>query len=146
MDRATAPEKNGSRYNPQHDSWLIHGSIPSFSPEPAIKAVGVKPPSVNGRLLGLLGPYHQHAMGTFNTCSRGSTHRSLTNTGGGYKLGGADLLHHTPRPSQPTVLPFPPKGPAWSPVLTIYYQLNQSFKFNGTYGRHVVFWPLGYLP
>jgi hypothetical protein len=44
----------------------------------------------------LLGPYHQHAIGTFNTCSRGPTHRSLTDTGRGYNLGGAGLPHTTP--------------------------------------------------
>jgi hypothetical protein len=56
MDRATAPEKNGSRPNPQHDGLLIHESVPSFSPKAIIEAVGVKPPSVDGKLLGLLGP------------------------------------------------------------------------------------------
>jgi hypothetical protein len=42
---------------------------------------------------------HQHAIGTFNTCSRGPTHWSLTDTGGDYNLGGAGLPHTTPRPS-----------------------------------------------
>jgi hypothetical protein len=32
----------------------------------------------------LTGPIYQHAIGMFNSCSRGPTHRSLTNTGGGY--------------------------------------------------------------
>jgi hypothetical protein len=31
-----------------------------------------------------IGPIYQHAIDTFNTCSRGPTHRSLTETGGGY--------------------------------------------------------------
>jgi hypothetical protein len=39
--------------------------------------------SIDGRLLGLPGSYHQHAIGTFNTCSRVATPRSLTDTGGG---------------------------------------------------------------
>jgi hypothetical protein len=30
------------------------------------------------------GPIYQHVIGTFNTCSRGPTHWSFTNTGGGY--------------------------------------------------------------
>jgi hypothetical protein len=60
--------------------------------------------------IGLLGPYHQHVISMFNTCSRGPTYRSLTDTGGGYNLGGAGLVHHTPQSSQPTVLHFPPKG------------------------------------
>jgi hypothetical protein len=72
---------------------------------------------VNGQLLGLSGPYLRHAIGMFNTCSRGSTHRSLTDTGGGYNLGGAGFSHLTPRPFQPMVLRFPPKGPAPSQVI-----------------------------
>jgi hypothetical protein len=68
MDRASAPKKKGSRHNPQRVDWLIRGSIPSFSPEPAIEVVGVKPPSVRNQLLGLPGPYHRHVIGTFNTC------------------------------------------------------------------------------
>jgi hypothetical protein len=36
----------------------------------------------------------------------GPTHRSLTDTGGGYNLGGVDLPHTTLRPSQPTVSTF----------------------------------------
>jgi hypothetical protein len=31
---------------------------------------------------------YQHVIGTFNTCSRGLTHRSSTDTGVGYNLGG----------------------------------------------------------
>jgi hypothetical protein len=106
MDRDTAPEKKGSRHNPQHDGWPIHGSVPSFSPELAIKAVGVKPPSIDGRLLGLPGPYHRHTIGTFNNCLRGPTHRSLTDTGRGYSHEGADFPQTTPRPSQPIVFTF----------------------------------------
>jgi hypothetical protein len=34
--------------------------------------------------ISLLGLYHQHAIGTFNTCSRVPTPRSLTDTGKGY--------------------------------------------------------------
>jgi hypothetical protein len=68
---------------------------PVSLPEANIKAVGIKPPSVDDRLLGLLGLY-QYAIGTFNTYSQGLTHRSLTNTGGGYNLEGADFPHTTP--------------------------------------------------
>jgi hypothetical protein len=32
----------------------------------------------------LVGPIYQHAIGTFNTCSWGRTHRSLTDTGRDY--------------------------------------------------------------
>jgi hypothetical protein len=81
-------------------------SVPSFSPELAIEAVEVKPLSVDARLLGLLGTYHQYAIGTFNTCSRGPTYQFLTDTDESYKLGGAGLPHHTPRPSQSVVSTF----------------------------------------
>jgi hypothetical protein len=107
MDRVTPPEKKGSRHNSQRIGWSIRGSIPSFSPEPAIKAVGVKPPSVGNQLLGLPGLYHRYAISTFNTCSRGPTHRSLTDTGGGYNLAGAVFPPTTPRPYQPAVSAFP---------------------------------------
>jgi hypothetical protein len=36
--------------------------------------------------IGLLGSYHQHVISTFNTCSQGPTHRSLTDTGGGLQF------------------------------------------------------------
>jgi hypothetical protein len=58
------------------------------------------------KLLGLLGSYHQHAIGTFNTCSQGPTHRSLTDTDGSYSLRGADFSYTTPRPTQPAISPF----------------------------------------
>jgi hypothetical protein len=66
-------------------------------------AVGKSQASVDNQLLGLPGPYHWHAIGTFNACSRGPTHQSLIDTGGGYNLGGANLPHTTPRLSQPAV-------------------------------------------
>jgi hypothetical protein len=43
---------------------------------------------------------------TFNTCSRGPTHRSLTDIGGGYSLGDVGLPHTTSRPSQLTASTF----------------------------------------
>jgi hypothetical protein len=66
---------------------------------------------VDNRLLGLPGPYHRHAIGTFNTCSRGPTKRSLIDTGGGYNLRGAGLPH-THSPTFPTSCPhFPLVAP-----------------------------------
>jgi hypothetical protein len=103
----TTPEKKGSRHNPQHVGWPVRRSIPSFSPEPANEAGGVSQPPDGDQLLGLPGLYHRHAIDTFNTCSRGPTHRSLTDTDGGYDLEGAGFLHTTPRPSKSVVSPFP---------------------------------------
>jgi hypothetical protein len=67
--------------------------------------------SVDNRLLGLLGLYQRHAIGTFNTCSQWPTHRSLIDTSGSYSLGGADLLRTTLRPSQPAVSTFHLRAP-----------------------------------
>jgi hypothetical protein len=41
----------------------------------------------------------------------GPTHRSLTDTGRGYSLEGADFPRTTPQPSQPTVSPFHLRAP-----------------------------------
>jgi hypothetical protein len=103
----TAPEKKGSQHNPQHADWLICGSIPSLSPKPANEAGGVSQAPAGDQLLGLPGLYHQYAIGTFNTCSRGPTEWSLTDTGGGYNLGGTGMPHTTPWPSRSVASPFP---------------------------------------
>jgi hypothetical protein len=103
------------------------GPPPSFSPNTTIEAV------IKGKHLSttcyvsLLGLYLRHVISTFNTCSRGPTHRFLTNTGRGYKLRGAGLPHHTSRSSQPMVLRFPHKHPVRSQVnpSTTCLQLNQ---------------------
>jgi hypothetical protein len=87
----TAPQKKGSWYNSQHADWPIRMFIPSFSPKPTNEAVDLSQASVDDKLLGSLDPYHQHMIGTFNTCSRGPTHRSLTDPDGGYNLAGAGL-------------------------------------------------------
>jgi hypothetical protein len=103
----TAPEKKGSRHNPQHVGWPIRGSVPSFSPEPANEAGGVSQAPDDDQLLGLPGPYHRHAVGMFNTCSWGPTEQSIIDTGGGYNLEGVGLPH-THSPTFPTsCLPFP---------------------------------------
>jgi hypothetical protein len=82
--------RNGPpRHNPQHTGRPIRRSVPSFSLEPANEVEGVSQAPDDGQLLGLPDRYHRHAIGTFNTCSRGPTERSLTDTGGGYNLRGA---------------------------------------------------------
>jgi hypothetical protein len=111
LNRATARKKKGSRHNPQHTDWSIYGSVPNFSHRTASEAVGKSQASVDDKLLDLLDPYHQHEIGTFNTYSRRLTHRSLTNTGGGYNLGGVDFPHVTHRPFQPAISPFHLRAP-----------------------------------
>jgi hypothetical protein len=65
---------------------VIRGTHFSFSPNIAIEAVHLRQAPVDGRLLGLPGPYHRHTIRTFNTCSRVPTPRSLTDTAGGYHI------------------------------------------------------------
>jgi hypothetical protein len=83
----------------------------SFSPNTTIESVCLSQALVDDRLLGLLDPYHQYVIGTFNTCSRGLIHQSLIDTDGGYNLGGTGLPHHTLRPLQPVVSPFHLRAP-----------------------------------
>jgi hypothetical protein len=85
IDRATALKKKSSQYDPHDAGWLIHESVPNFSPKAAIKTVGIKPPFINDRLA--YWPHkQQYVISTFNTCSRVPTPRSLINTGGGYHI------------------------------------------------------------
>jgi hypothetical protein len=79
------------------------GPYPASLPQQP-KSSREKSTPVDNWLLDLLGPYHRHAIGTFNTCSRGPTERSLIDTGGGYNLGGAGLPH-THSPTFPTSCP-----------------------------------------
>jgi hypothetical protein len=66
-------EKKGSQHNPQHVDHPIRGFVLRFSPTTANGTVGKSQASIDNRLLGLPGPYHRHAIGTFNTCSWGQT-------------------------------------------------------------------------
>jgi hypothetical protein len=116
LDGCTAPEKKFS--------WLdlstrLSGlwDPPQFLSQHNHWSSALKPSTCWRQATRLTGPYHQHTIGTFNTCSRGATHHSLTDTSGGYNLGGVGLPHQTSRPSEPTVLHFPPKGLARSQVI-----------------------------
>jgi predicted nucleic acid-binding Zn ribbon protein len=62
------------------DPWIRT----QFLSQDSHRISGGKAPSIDGRLLDLPDPYHRYAIDTFNTYSRGPTHRSLTDTGGGY--------------------------------------------------------------
>jgi hypothetical protein len=73
LDGCTAPEKSAPDSTSQ-PGWVVRGTCLSFSPNTAIEAVR------------LPGPYHHHAIGTFNTCSRVPNPQSLTDTGRGYHI------------------------------------------------------------
>jgi hypothetical protein len=117
MDRATAPEKKGSRHNPYHAGWPIHGSVPSFYSEPAVEAVGIKPPSVGIQLLGLSGPYHRHVICTFNTCSRGVNPSVINWHKQGLQPWRCRLSTYHSSTFPTSCLSFPPKGPTQSQVI-----------------------------
>jgi hypothetical protein len=88
-------------------SWVASFLLPCDSPGVGERGFG---PMVT-QLHQLTRSYHQHAIGTFNTCSRGPTEWSLTDKGRGYNLGGAGLPH-THSPNFPTsYLRFPLKAP-----------------------------------
>jgi hypothetical protein len=78
--RKSAPDSTSQ------SGWVTHRTRLSFSPKTVIGAVGLSQAPVDDRLLGLPGPYHRHEIGTFNTCSRVPTPRSLTDTSGGYHI------------------------------------------------------------
>jgi hypothetical protein len=80
LPRKSAPDSTSQ------PGWVGHETCLSFSPNTTIEAMRLSQTSVEGRLLGLPGPYHRHATGTFNTCSRVPTPRSLTDTSGGYHI------------------------------------------------------------
>jgi hypothetical protein len=101
--------------------WVVHGTWLSFCPKTAIEAVVLSQAPVDDPLLGLPGPYHRHAIGTFNTCSRVPTPRSLIDTGGGYhkeNLGIATTLS-PPFPSEGSTDP-----PKWSRLISIFIHIN----------------------
>jgi hypothetical protein len=91
--------------HPQHVGWPICGSPHNQW------SSRLKPNFCWWQATRLTGPIYQHVISTFNTCSRGLTHRSLTDTGGGYNLRGAFFSYTTPWPSQPTVSTFHLKAP-----------------------------------
>jgi hypothetical protein len=116
LSMPTAPEKKGSRHNPQRAGWPICGSIPSFSPEPTNEAVGVKP-SIDRRsttrLTRPISPacdqYIQYLLTEANPSVLNRHRRGLQPWR--CRLS----IYHSP--TFPTsYLSFPPKGPAQSTV------------------------------
>jgi hypothetical protein len=105
-------------------SWVFRGTHLSFSPKIVIEAVRLSQASVNNMLLGLLRPYHRHAIGTFNTCSRIPTPRSLTNTGGGYHIENLEMTTTLSPPFPSEGSTDPSNGPARSQIIHNNYQLN----------------------
>jgi hypothetical protein len=95
-----------SRLHTQHAGWPICISPPNFSPPHSQWSSRIKLKFCRWQATRLTGPIYQSAISTFNTCSWGATHRSLTDIGGGYNLRGTGFPHTTPRLSQSTVSTF----------------------------------------
>jgi hypothetical protein len=111
IGRILLPLRKSAPDSTSQPGSVARGTHLSFSLKTAIGVVGLRQAPVDGRLLGLLGPYHWHAIGTFNTCSQVPTPRSLNDTGGGYhieNLGIATSLS-PPFPSEGST--DPPKRP-----------------------------------
>jgi hypothetical protein len=116
------------------------GPYPVYLPNQPMKLWGQSQASVDGGYSAYWAHKHQHAIYTFNTCLWGPTYRSLTDAGGGYNLGGADLPDTTPWPS--TVSTFhlmAPPGRQFNQVLLTKPKCR-------SYANHVIFQPLGHLP
>jgi hypothetical protein len=67
---------------PSTSSYRSAGPPPSFSTNIVIEAVMKPKHLLMICYISFLGPYLQHVISTFNTCSRGLTHWSLTDIGG----------------------------------------------------------------
>jgi hypothetical protein len=100
---------------------------PTSLPSQPMNEWGQSQASSSDRLLGLLAPYHQYAIGTFNTCSRVLIPRSSTDTGWVYHIENLRIA---------TTLspPFPSEGstdpPNWPrPIFTFNQILTTKPKF-----------------
>jgi hypothetical protein len=91
LTRKMAPD---TIYNTLTD-WST-GPPPSFSPNTTVEAVIKAKHLLTTGYISLLGPYLQYVISTFNTCSWGPTHWSLTDIDGGYNLGDVGFPYHTP--------------------------------------------------
>jgi hypothetical protein len=111
LPRKSAPDSTSQL------GWVVRGTRLSFSPNIAIEAVCLSQTSVDNRLLRLPGTYHRYVIGTFNTCSRVPTPRSLTNTGGGYHIENLGIATTLSPPFPSEGCTDPPNGPVWSQII-----------------------------
>jgi hypothetical protein len=110
LSRKSAPNSTSQ------PGWVAHGTCLSFSLKTVIEAVGLSQAPVEDPLLGLSDPYHQHVIGTFNTCSRVPTPRSLTDTGGGYHIENLGIATALSPPFPSNGSTDLPNGPAQSQI------------------------------
>jgi hypothetical protein len=109
------PRKRASDTIPYTSADQSTGPPPSFSPNITIEAVMNTKHLLMNRLHRSTGPISPVCDQYVQYLLTGANPSVLNQHRWGYNLGGASLPLHTPQPSQPMVLRFPPKGPAWSP-------------------------------
>jgi hypothetical protein len=98
--------------------WVAHGTRLSFSPKHNHWSSAFKPNIYWWTCyIGLLDPYHQHVISTFNTCSREANPSVFNRHRRRLQLWRCRFpTYHSP--TFPTSgLHFPPKGSAWSQVI-----------------------------
>ena len=144
LNRSTAPEKKGSRHNPQHAGHPIRGSVPSFSPT-IVKEQWGKVNScgqLTTRLTGPISPacdrYVQYLLVGANRTVLNRHRRGLPPW--------RCWLATYPLPDLPNQLsPLSPSGPARS---HFKHSLPKTEELGllRTYGHHMIFRPLGHLP
>jgi hypothetical protein len=112
----TAPEKKGSRHNPQ-PGWVIRRSTTQFLSQHSHWSSNESQTSIDSRLLGLPGTYHRHAISTFKYLLVGTNPSVLNQHRRGLQPCRCRLANTTPWPSQPMGLHFPPNGLTRSQVI-----------------------------
>jgi hypothetical protein len=101
--------------------WPIHGSVPSFSPEPANEAVGAKPSIYRWPATRLIGPITPVCDRYVQYLLVGANRTVLNRHRWGYNLRDAGFPRTTPQPFRPAVSPFhlrAPPGLQFNQVLT----------------------------
>jgi hypothetical protein len=126
LDKGTALEKKELLTTSPTYRLIDLGSHPVFLPLTTIEAVEKGKHLLATSYVGLLWSYLQHVISKFHTSSRGITHQSLTRQTKATTFEVSAFHITLPDIFQPTVLCFPPKGPAQSQVKQpIIFLLNQ---------------------
>jgi hypothetical protein len=116
LDGPYCSREKGLPIQPQPD-WVIHRSTTQFLSPHSHWSSNKSQTSIDSMLLGLSSPYHRHAVGTFNTCSRVPMPWFLTDTGRGYHIENLRIATALSPPFPSESSPDPPNGPARSQII-----------------------------
>jgi hypothetical protein len=116
LGRPIAPEKNGLPTQSTARRWPIRGSIPIFSPEPANEVVGAKPSICQQPATRLIGPITPVCDRYVQYLLAGANRTVLNWHRRGLQPWRCQLATYHSLTFPTSSLPFPPKGPARSPV------------------------------